>query len=306
MAAFSSRLRSLCSYFQDCVLDVSMPDVVAGQFPPAGPWIAIGLAALLIWLVGQLAVIRLAMEPHVAVGEAIMHAVKRLVPYVLSAFLWLVPILILGSVLSSFLEINRNHPSVAVAVALIVLSVVAIFLAVRLMLSSTVASSEEVGPLSILQRSWSLTRGNWWRLFAFVLLFWIGALCLLWAVESVAGVVVRLAVEDSRAAFPWRASYLDPKSADQRASVGGLFCDAGADLCSAFRDWCASSDRSKQRDLRSAILRQDSEQARIGEALDRAFVGSKASTAVSGQRRRMIERAGVDVDSARCPRARRG
>jgi hypothetical protein len=34
-------------------------------------------------------------------------------------------------------------------------------------------------------------------LFAFVLLFWIGALCLLWAVESVAGVVVRLAVEDS-------------------------------------------------------------------------------------------------------------
>lgn len=176
------------------VLDVSMPDVVVGQFPRAGPWIAIGLVALLIWLVGQLAVIRLAMEPHVAVGEAIMHALKRLVPYVLSAFLWLVPILILGSVLSAFLEVNRNHPSVAGAVALIV---VAVFLAVRLILSSVVASAEEVGPLSILQRSWNLTRGNWWRLFAFVLLFWIGALCLLWAVESVGGVVVRLAVEDS-------------------------------------------------------------------------------------------------------------
>src|SRR5512146_1228324 len=179
------------------VLDVSMPDVVAGQFPPAGPWIAIGLVALLIWLVGQLAVIRLAMEPHVAVGEAIMHALKRLVSYALSAFLWLVPILILGSVLSAFLEVNRAHPSVAVAVALIVLTVVAVFLAVRLMLSSAVASTEEVGPLGILQRSWNLTRGNWWRLFAFVLLFWIGALCLLWAVESVAGVVVRLAIEDS-------------------------------------------------------------------------------------------------------------
>lgn len=179
------------------VLDVSMPDVVAGQLPPAGPWIGIGLIALLIWLTGQLAVIRLAMEPHVTVGEAIVHALKRLVPYVLSAFLWLVPILIVGSLLSGILEINRNHPSVAIAVALILLTVVAIFLAVRLMLSSAVASTEGVGPLKILQRSWSLTRGNWLRLFAFVLLFWIGALCLLWSVESVAGVVVRLAVEDS-------------------------------------------------------------------------------------------------------------
>lgn len=179
------------------VLDASMPDVVAGQFPPVGPWIVIGIVALLIWLVGQLAVIRLAMEPHVAVGEAIVHASKRLVPYVLSAFLWLVPILIVGSVLSQYLEINRNHPSVAGAIALIILTVAGIFLAVRLLLSSAVASIENVGPLRIVQRSWSLTRGNWWRLFAFVLLFWIGALCLLWAVESVAGVIVRLAVEDS-------------------------------------------------------------------------------------------------------------
>jgi hypothetical protein len=179
------------------VLDVSMPDVVAGQLPPAGPWIAIGLAALLIWLTGQLAVIRLAMEPHVAVGEAIIHALKRLLPYVLSAFLWLVPILILGSVLSGYLEVNLAHPSVAAALALILLTVVAIFLAVRLLLSSAVASTEEVGPIRILQRSWNLTQGNWWRLFAFVLLFWIGALCLLWAVESVAGVIVRLAAEDS-------------------------------------------------------------------------------------------------------------
>ena len=179
------------------VLDVSMPDIVAGQLPPVGSWIAIGLVALLIWLVGQLAVIRLAMEPHVAVGEAIVHGLKRLVLYVLSAFLWLVPILIVGSVLSASLEINRNQPSVTAAITLILLTLVAIFLAVRLMLSSAVASAEDVGPLRILHRSWDLTRGNWWRLFAFVLLFWIGALCLVWAVESVAGVVVRLAVEDS-------------------------------------------------------------------------------------------------------------
>ncbi|HEX3424391.1 MAG TPA: hypothetical protein VHS33_13475 [Sphingomicrobium sp.] len=199
------------------VLDVSTPDVASGQLPAAGPWIAIGIVALLIWLVGQLAVIRLAMEPHVAVGEAIMHGLKRLIPYVLSAFLWLVPILIIGSVLSEFLKANRDHPSIAVAVALIVLVVAATFLAVRLLLSSAVASAEELGPVKILRRSWNLTGGNWWRLFAFILLFWIGALCLLWAVESVAGVVVRLAVDDS-----------GPRS------LGGLLVSIIRQLISAF------------------------------------------------------------------------
>lgn len=179
------------------VLDVSMPAMVPGQLPPAGPWIAIAAVALVIWLIGQLAVIRLAMEPHVAVGEAILRGLKRVVPYILSGFLWLIPILIVGSALSALLQVNQEHPSVAAAVALIVLTAGAIFLAVRLMLSSPVATAEHVWPLRILHRSWDLTRGNWWRLFAFVVLFWIGALCLVWAVDMAAGVLVRFIVEDA-------------------------------------------------------------------------------------------------------------
>lgn len=179
------------------ILDVSMPVMTPGQWPPAGPWVAVAIVALVVWLTGQLAVIRLAMEPHVSVGEAILHGLKRVASYILSAFLWFVPILIVGSLLSAFLQVDQSHPSVAVALALILLTVVAIFVAVRLILSSPVASAESVGPVRILRRSWELTRGNWWRLFAFVLLFWVGALCLIWAVDSVAGVVIRLAVADA-------------------------------------------------------------------------------------------------------------
>jgi hypothetical protein len=102
-----------------------------------------------------------------------------------------------GSGLYEFLEANQAHPSVAASLALIVLTIIGIFLAVRLMLSSAVASGENIGPIAILQRSWQLSSGNWWRLFVFLLLFGIGALCLIWAVDSVAGLLVRLIAEDA-------------------------------------------------------------------------------------------------------------
>lgn len=179
------------------ILNVSMPVARAGEFPAAGPWMAIGLAALIISLVGQLAVIRLAIGPHVSVGEAIMHGLRRVLFYIAATILWLLPITLIGSALYGTLLANQSSPSVAASLALIALCFLFAFIAVRMMLSSAVASAEQLGPLAILRRSWQLSRGNWWRLFVFLLLFGIGALCLLWAIDSVAGLVIRLAVEDA-------------------------------------------------------------------------------------------------------------
>lgn len=179
------------------VLNVSMPEAQPGEFPPAGPWIAVAVIAALISLVGQLAVIRLAMEPHVAVGEAISHALKRILPYIVAVLIWLVPILIVGSALYKLLEVNQDQGSLGVAIALLALSFAGMFLAVRLMLSSAVASAEDAGPFAILRRSWELSKGNWWRLFCFLVLFGIGAIVLLWAIESVVGLLVRMAFDVS-------------------------------------------------------------------------------------------------------------
>ena len=179
------------------VLNVTTPVAHAGEFPPAGPWMAIALVALLISLVGQLAVIRLAIGPHVSVGEAILHGARRLWAYVAATLLWLVPIMLIGSALYAFLQANQSKPSLAASLALILLCALFAFVAVRLMLSSAVASAEEIGPLAILRRSWDLSRGNWWRLFVFLLLFGIGALALLWAVDSVFGLLIRMIVEDA-------------------------------------------------------------------------------------------------------------
>ena len=178
------------------ILNASMPAAEMGQFPPGGAWVAIALVALLISLVGQLAVIRLAMEPHVSVGEAIAHGLRRLLPYIAAMLLWLMPILVVGSALYEFLDANQAKPSLAASLALILLCILFAFVAVKLMLASAVASAEDSGPIAILRRSWELSAGNWWRLFAFLLFFALGALCLLWAVESVFGVLARVMFGD--------------------------------------------------------------------------------------------------------------
>ena len=187
------------------IVGVSMPEVPAGQLPPAGPWMGIGLVAILISLIGQLAVIRLALPPHVSVGEAISHGLRRLPAYVLAVLAWVVPLLLIGSALYAYLgpaaeqgtrEMPNAGGAIAASLALIVLTLVGVYLAVRLMLSSAVASAEPVGPIAVLRRSWALSRGSWWRLFIFIVLVAVGGLCLLWAVDSVVGLLVRMAFGD--------------------------------------------------------------------------------------------------------------
>jgi hypothetical protein len=174
------------------VLDVVLPTARSpGELPPMGPWMVVAAIALLVSVVGQLAVVRLSMGPHISVGEAIVHGARRLVPYIAAVLAWALPVLVVCSALAALLKANPDHPSAAAALALIAAALIGIFLWVRLMLAWAVASAEEGGPVAILQRSWNLSRGNWWRLFAFVVLFAIGAFCLVYAVEVVFGLVAR-------------------------------------------------------------------------------------------------------------------
>src|SRR5256885_7186342 len=80
------------------ILDLSMPEAAVGEFPPAGPWMAVAGVAILVSLIGQLAIIRLAMGPHLTVGEAIGHGARRLLPYVAAVLLWGLPIIVVASV----------------------------------------------------------------------------------------------------------------------------------------------------------------------------------------------------------------
>jgi hypothetical protein len=178
------------------ILNIVTPAMRAGEIPQAGAWIVVVVLVVLVSLVGQLSVIRLALGPHITVRESIVHGARRLFPYLGGLVVWLAPILIADSILVPIMKADPAHPSVAAALAVIVISLAGLIIAVRLLLLSAVASAEEGHSLELLRRSWELTRGNWWRLFAFILVFAVGALALLWAAQAVIGVVLRLAFGD--------------------------------------------------------------------------------------------------------------
>jgi hypothetical protein len=148
------------------------------------------LASSLLAIVGQLAVIRLAIGSDVSVGEAIGHAARRMPIYFLAAlviacalFLLMIPfvVILLAAGIPLDSEAARSPLAIIMLLAFIVL---AIFVGVRMLMSSPVASEEAVGPIAIIRRSWQLTSGRFWRLFGFLAMFLIGAAVTVVAVNA--------------------------------------------------------------------------------------------------------------------------
>jgi hypothetical protein len=171
------------------VLDFVVPAAPAGEFPPAGPWMIVLGVVVVVALIGQLAIVRLAMGPHLTVGEAITHGVRRFPAYLLATIIWTAPFTIATWLFATQVSSNPAKPPPAAALGFLVTLIVMLFFAIRMIATSPVASAEAVGPIAIIRRSWELTRGSWWRLFGFFLIFMIGSVCLFWAVQSVLGLL---------------------------------------------------------------------------------------------------------------------
>jgi hypothetical protein len=173
------------------------------------------LVSSLLALVGQLAIIRLAVTPAVSVGEAIGHGARRMPIYLIAAILLTIAFVVLlipfglvayaaGVPFDKSSEQAFLESPVALVLSLLYLALL-IFIAIRMLMSSPVASEENAGPVQILRRSWDLTAGHWWRLFGFIVIFVIGALILIAAVNWV---VTAVAVFLFGAVAPMSASAL--------------------------------------------------------------------------------------------------
>lgn len=174
------------------VSEVVTPAAPPGELPKLGTWTIVTVVALLIALVGQLAVIRLAIGSRHTVGEAISHGARRAPVYFVATLIWILPFLLIGALLFGMVAKDPQAPPPAAALGLLLLGCVMLFFAIRMLMTSPVASAEPVGPVAIVKRSWELTRGNWWRLFAFFLLLVIAVVVAVTAVGAVAGVIAEL------------------------------------------------------------------------------------------------------------------
>jgi hypothetical protein len=187
---------------------VALPAAIEGLVSPKGmdasaPWWvdAVMIVGFLISFAGQLALIRLALGPSITVGGAIAHGVRRVPIYLLAVILLVVamfiaamPFAVVLTLLGVPLPANGVPPTPpALAAAGLYLALIC-FVAVRMLMSAPVASAEPAWPVGIIRRSWELTAGNWWRLFAFFVLFLIATIALVGGLGAAAGVVVRLLV----------------------------------------------------------------------------------------------------------------
>lgn len=196
------------------------PPAPPNQMPPLGPWTAVTVAALVIALIGQLAMIRLASGARLTVGEAIVHGAKRAPAYIAATLIWIAPFALVLALLAP--NVEGATPSPAAASLVLLMAVIGLFFAVRMIMSSAVATNEDQGPLAILKRSWLLTRGHWWRLFATLLLLLIVAGVLILAENAVIGSAAQLLLGGSE---PWTVGALLIALVDQvtQAAVSVVF-----------------------------------------------------------------------------------
>lgn len=163
----------------------------------------LNIVMALVMQVGSLAVTTVALRPGTTVGEAIATGAKKLLPAIGAALLFIVPMIILLAILLAVVVgVNldadlqtRLTPQQLGGTGVLILFVwacVLLFFAVRFLPASPVTVAESNNPVAILKRSWSLTRGHFWKLLGFIVLLAIAALLALMAAGIVFGMIVLL------------------------------------------------------------------------------------------------------------------
>ena len=185
---------------------VVLPQLVVGLVSPPVPGAVtsfgrvLGLVATLIALLAQLALVRLAIGPSTSVGEAIAHAGRRY-PAAFGAALIVVCALALVVIPVTQILVSRGMlempvqgeppPQSFVRYALAIL-LLGLLLGAKLMMLMPVASSEKIGPINILKRSWNLTKGHYWPLLGLECLLVVTALIILFAAQTLGGIIAEL------------------------------------------------------------------------------------------------------------------
>lgn len=177
------------------------PQVPTGQQPPAGPWMLVALAMLIVMMVGQIAIVLLVNGWRGSVGEAIKQAARRVPTLILAALAISVPVILLFSAILAATALDSlesgqfNWTSISGTGWLLVLLCLLLlfYVAVRLLPLVAVAACEPVGPIAALKRSFALTSGHFWRLLGFIVMLMIGFLIVAMVVGMVVGGMVTLA-----------------------------------------------------------------------------------------------------------------
>ncbi|GAC1575600.1 MAG: hypothetical protein NVS3B5_06720 [Sphingomicrobium sp.] len=197
-----------------------LPSVISGLAAPRGQadlndsptLLLLFFAEVLIGVIGQIAIARLALGHRETLGEVIRHATLRLPALLGSALIVILPLslgfgIALGAAGGLVAKGSGANPVAAtlLLLVLVILLVALIIVGVRCLFNTALAAVEAGGPVRILKRGFALTRGQVLRLLGVALLFAIGGAVVIIALTSVVGVGVTLAFGKPE---PWTVAAL--------------------------------------------------------------------------------------------------
>ena len=176
------------------VIGALSPDTLTGTgTADLGTTLAIFLI-LVLGIIGRITFARIALGSSDTLGGVMKLALQRSVNALLAFALFGLPFALLFAPLILRVQESSTPLPPDVSVPILVLIIAAFALGVRFLLMVIPASAvERLGPIALLKRSWTLTRGHWWRLIAFVLLIFIASSIAGWVVRAVLGGVLLLA-----------------------------------------------------------------------------------------------------------------
>jgi hypothetical protein len=184
------------------ILAATTPGAEQGQLPPAGPWIALLAASIVLGLAGQIALTFLAVRGDSTVGQAIGRGFRRFLPLFGAMLLVFLALLILAFFVILVIALltpgaastppDRDATLKVFRITLLLFAPLLVYLGARILPLTPTAAAEEGGPLTLLRRSFALTRGNVWRLVGFILLVAVLVVVVNLAVASVGAIVATL------------------------------------------------------------------------------------------------------------------
>lgn len=119
---------------------------------------------------------RLALGPSASVREAIGQGFKRLPAAFAAILIFVVPITLIAAPILPPIMASPGNPPAREASLFLLLCVAAFVAGARLVvLAMPLAVAEKLNPFVLLKRSWTLTKGHWWRLMGFLLVYFIAA-----------------------------------------------------------------------------------------------------------------------------------
>ena len=150
------------------------------------------LISAVLQVVGMLAILTLMRDrTRPTVGEAIAGGFSGAVVYLVAQFVFFFAAVLVGSLAIGAAAVVSP---VLAGVLVVVLFGALVFAFVRLVLLAPLVAVEGMrNPFAALRRSWALTRGNFWRIFGFLVLVGILFLVVLAIVMLIVGVILAIA-----------------------------------------------------------------------------------------------------------------